>query len=306
MKGKLIVFIVAIFAVAVVYIVWRQQMPMEKIRLATSKSGVELSSLIWIANDRGYFKKEGLEVEITPEENGQIAQEKAAAGNADLATASEFTFVSDSFEINNLRIIANIDQAKIVYLVARKDSKINAPSDLKGKKIGITLKSPSEFYLGQFLTFNNILSSQVKIIDIPVTQMQADIISGKVDAVIVNDPFANNIKTALGENGIDWLVLGNQGVSWLVVSNGQFLKTHPQAVERFLSALVLAEKSQLPDLPKHNFTVTLTQSLLVNMENEARWRIANKLTDKTLIPNYLDIIYTDALRKIKPEAVTLY
>ncbi len=41
------------------------------------------------------------------------------------------------------------------------------------------------------------------------------------------------------------------------------------------------------------------------MDDEARWSIANNLTDKTVVPNYLDYIYLDGLEALKPEAVTI-
>ena len=112
---------------------------------------------------------------------------------------------------------------------------------------------------------------------------------------------------------------------WLVVSSDQFLKIHPGAAQRFLKSLLLAEnfvktnpvKSQQiienrfsisqkffkQNWPKHKFSVTLSQALLVTMEGEARWAITNKSTNKTIVPNYLNFIYFDALTKIKPEAV---
>ena len=55
--------------------------------------------------------------------------------------------------------------------------------------------------------------------------------------------------------------------------------------------------------PKHDFRVVLPQALIVAMEDQARWRIDNKLTDATEVPNYLDYVYLDALEEIKPEAI---
>jgi NitT/TauT family transport system substrate-binding protein len=40
------------------------------------------------------------------------------------------------------------------------------------------------------------------------------------------------------------------------------------------------------------------------MEDEARWRIENNLTDKTAVPNYLDFMYFGGLQAVKPEAIT--
>ena len=41
------------------------------------------------------------------------------------------------------------------------------------------------------------------------------------------------------------------------------------------------------------------------MENEARWMINNNLTAKTQVSDFLDYIYTDRLREVKPDAVNI-
>ena len=337
MNKKLIVFIVVVFVAVVIGIVWWKGMstsqspkytgPVEKIRLITSTSGPDLSSLIWIADAKGYFKDEGLDIATTEEATGVIAQEKVSSGAADIATDSDFGFVGDSFTLGNLRILASIDQPKVVDVVARRDSGINVPSDLKGKKIGVTSGIAPEFFFNDFLTSNNLSTSQVNIINIPITGLKDAITSGKVDAVAAIDPTSYDIKSALGGNGISWSAQPVQTFSWFIISSDQFLKAHSEAATRFLKSLVLAEsflktnpeegkqivKNRLAEdqnyfnqnWPKHTFAVTLDQSSLITMEDEARWIIANKSTKKTVIPNYLDFIYFDALAKVKPEAVTI-
>jgi NitT/TauT family transport system substrate-binding protein len=45
--------------------------------------------------------------------------------------------------------------------------------------------------------------------------------------------------------------------------------------------------------------------MLILLEDQARWRIEQGLTDATEVPNYLSFIYLDALEEVKPEAVTI-
>ena len=52
------------------------------------------------------------------------------------------------------------------------------------------------------------------------------------------------------------------------------------------------------------FNLSLDQNLLLDLEDQARWIISYGYTDKK-VPNFLDYIYPDALRKVKPEAVTV-
>ena len=56
---------------------------------------------------------------------------------------------------------------------------------------------------------------------------------------------------------------------------------------------------------RDQFTVSLDQSLVVAMEDEARWMIKNMLTAEKEVPFFNDYIYEDALKAIKPEAVNI-
>ena len=57
---------------------------------------------------------------------------------------------------------------------------------------------------------------------------------------------------------------------------------------------------------KHfDFRVRLDQSLLVLMEEEARWAIRSGLVPKQETPNYLSTLEVEPLLAVKPEAVQL-
>ena len=51
------------------------------------------------------------------------------------------------------------------------------------------------------------------------------------------------------------------------------------------------------------FGLVLEQSLLISMEDQARWAVSNKITDRTAVPNYLGFIHQDALKMVKPDAL---
>ncbi|MBI2869538.1 MAG: hypothetical protein HYX96_06925 [Chloroflexi bacterium] len=56
---------------------------------------------------------------------------------------------------------------------------------------------------------------------------------------------------------------------------------------------------------QNQFTLTLYQSLIFAMEDEARWMIENNLTTEKDVPYFEDYIYENSLKAIKPEAVTI-
>jgi hypothetical protein len=52
----------------------------------------------------------------------------------------------------------------------------------------------------------------------------------------------------------------------------------------------------------YGFTATLDESLILNLEDQARWMIKSGVGGTT-IPNVMNFIYTDGLKAVRPEAV---
>ena len=75
-------------------------------------------------------------------------------------------------------------------------------------------------------------------------------------------------------------------------------------------AIVVQRLNYDPDLlsrlwPHFSFRLSLPQAMLVTMESQARWRIAEGLSQQRAIPNYLDVIYLDGLQEFSPESVSI-
>lgn len=112
-----------------------------------------------------------------------------------------------------------------------------------------------------------------------------------------------------------------------MVSRGDWITGHPELVTRFLNSLAQAEEYIInhPDESKaitqkrfkfdrasiesvwqvHHFSVSLDQSLITAMEDEARWMIKNKQTSEKQVPDFMNYIYIDGLKAVKPEAVNI-
>ena len=300
--------------------------PVEQLTIGVFK-GV-FSSLIWIAESQGYFPDNGLDVKIQDEyETGIAPVRDAINGEVDIATGAEFVLVSASFDNKNLKAISTIDLSDAIELVARKDHGITRPNDLRGKKIAIPKNTQAEFFLGRFLTFNDLSLDDVHIVGMSPSDLVDAIVAGTIDAAMIWEPNIFEISSRLGNNLITFPGQSGQDFYFLMVTTNEVIMARREAIERFLKALLEAETfvKQYPDQakdiitewlgveedyiasvwPKNNFTTSLPQSLILAMDDEARWRIANNLTDEKVVPNYLDYIYLDGLEALKPEAVTI-
>jgi len=287
----------------------------------------EYSSLTYLAKEKGYFQENGLDVETREYVSGPPAVADLLAGKVDMATAADFVGVRNIYTNKDLRILAQAAEAESFFLVADRKKGIQTAADLKGKRIGVTKKTAGEFYFERFLTLKNIPLSNVQLVDLSVADIDTQITEGKIDGGITFDPHIYNVKKQLGKDAVVFSIQGRQKLFSLLYTTSQTIKNNPDAVNRYIRSLKQAETylnehntegrdtigkilkydSQYLQYfwPKFSFDLTLSQQLLISMEDEARWTIENKLTPETHVPNYLSFISKDALQKAKPNGVKL-
>jgi NitT/TauT family transport system substrate-binding protein len=185
MNKRILIGIIAAAVIIGGYLWLSQERPQkytglpEKITLAVSEYLV--STLVYLAEDRGYFEKNGLEVTVKNYKSGKAACDALIAGEADISTSADFVFVSNSFKHRDLRAFGTVATAQAKELVARKDKGITTIKDLIGKKIGVTKKSGAEFLLGVFLALNAITYEDIEIVYLTPPEIPKAILNGAID-----------------------------------------------------------------------------------------------------------------------------
>lgn len=54
------------------------------------------------------------------------------------------------------------------------------------------------------------------------------------------------------------------------------------------------------------FNLSLDQCLVSALEDEARWLVKNNLTTEKVTPDFLNNIYVDGIKAVKPNAVNIF
>lgn len=297
----------------------------EKISLAVTPWPA--SAAVYIAQEKGYFREEGLEVTLHNYISGHLGVNAMLAGKEDMATAGESPIARAAIEGKPITIFATIceiDQA--ILVIARKDRGISSLSDLKGKKIGLAATSTADYFLHVFLTTNGMDPREVRIINMNPDKGVASLLKGEVDAVSTWSPHTSVLRDKLGDNA---LVLGDPGlhsVMWNLAAAPDYIKNNPERVRKLLRAIIRANRF-ITDRPgearaalrqyigtegplfekewgNYHFLTVLDQSLILNMEDQARWMIKREGM-RYRMPNFLDIIYTEGLNTVKPDAVRI-
>jgi NitT/TauT family transport system substrate-binding protein len=287
----------------------------------------ECDTLVHIAVDQNLFAKNGLDVTIKNYDSGMVAVNDLLKGEVDVAATAEFPLVGKAFGGQNISALATIAKTQLQDLIGRKDRGIEDISDLAGKRVGVTLGTVAEFYLGRFLDLNGLSLTNVTIVNVGPSESVDAITNGSVDAIIIWQPYAYTIETLLGSNAVIWSPQSSQLTFIVEVARNDWISQHPDVVNRFLTALAQAQdyldshpaeseamvqrKLNYTDAykaavwPKNVFSVSLDQSLVVAMESEARWMIANNIVNATSVPNFLEYIHLDGLVSVKPDSVTI-
>ena len=287
---------------------------------------LEQNALLYVADQKKFFADNGLHIVFKYYDMGVTAIKGLVNGEVDIAGSAEFPFVEAALQKDKIRVIACNDKFENDYIVGRKDRGITKISDLEGKRIGVTLKTINEFYLGRFLALNGLNLRDVVLVDLAPAQYLKAIAGGEVDAVIAWQPYVNRITKEVGGVMV-WPGQSSQTVFGLLVCSEGWLTPHADTVKRLLKSLVQAEEVLLrhPDeakaivqkrlnyddaymagvWPLHRFALSLDQTLIVAMKDEAQWMINHNLTGEKQIPDFLNFLHADGLKAVRPEAVNL-
>ena len=288
---------------------------------------VDSNLFIYIAQEQGYFAENGINLVITHYDTGPAALDALVNQDIDLTAMGEFPVVGKAFTKESIGIIGTIDKFRSFYLVGRKDRGIQTVADFKGKSIGLVKNALPEFYLGRLLEMNHMSIKDVAEVSVSPAQWVNAINNGDVDGIVVAQSYLEKVQSQLADNSVTFPLQSDQFAFGVLVCRNDWIAQHTQLVKNLLTALAQAERYLNTHLelsknilakrfsydaaymgslwPEHRFSLLVDQSLILAMEDEARWMISNSLTTEKIVPNFLDYVYTDGLKAVKPGAVSI-
>ncbi|ODX43715.1 ABC transporter ATP-binding protein [Vibrio parahaemolyticus] len=137
---------------------------------------------IVIAQERGYFKQQGLKVNIQEPADPSTPPKLVAAGKVDMAISYQPSLTIDVAAGLPLIRSATLIATPLNTLMVLDNGKNDNLGDLKGKKIGIAIAGNEEATIGTMLAQENVKFSDVQIINVGWA-LSSSLASGKVDAI---------------------------------------------------------------------------------------------------------------------------
>lgn len=298
--------------------------PPQKLTLAVSPTTI--SVLIAVANEKGYFTAAGLDTSIKLYPSGRQSLEAVIRGEAQVATVADIAFAAKALEEPSLRILASIATTVGSRIIARRDRGIQVPGDLKGKRVGFTADTVSDYFLYAFLLTENIAPSDVLYVNMPADRLVEAVVGGEVDAVSAFEIFAFEATRRMGENAVAWSSQNSLEYHWLLATTVAATRS-PDPLKRLIQALIMADTFVRTDeeetkrllVRKWNFDpafvqeswmrtrvgVTLGQSIVTSLQNYVTWNMRKK-GQSADPPDVLDFLCPGILDEVAPRAVTVY
>lgn len=138
---------------------------------------------IIIAQEKGYFADQNLEVEIIAPADPSDPPKMVAAGRADLAISYQPQLHLQIHEGLPLQRVGTLVATPLNCLLVLKDGPISSPADLRGKKIGFSVGGVEEAVLGSILATYDMTLDDIELVNVNWS-LSPSLMSGQVDAVI--------------------------------------------------------------------------------------------------------------------------
>ena len=162
------------------------------IRIATTP--IDLGAQALYANDLGFFKRAGLDVELSVLTSGSVVASAVAGGSIDIGQANIVALAAAHASGLPFAIVAPAgyytSKAPTTELVVAAASHISSAKDLDGKAIAVTaLKDLNWVGIQSWLAQGGAALDSVKYIEVPQSAVCAALTSGRADAGVLSEPY---------------------------------------------------------------------------------------------------------------------
>jgi NitT/TauT family transport system substrate-binding protein len=206
----------------------------DKLRMGLSSVSA-LHSAMWIAAEKGLFRKHGIEAEIIVTGQGGTAGISALLANdIQLVSVAGDALVAAALQGADLVMIAGVVNKGLQRLMTRPEIKTQA--DLKGKRVGVTrIGAVSHSVLLMILKRWNMSPADVQVLQVGSSpNMLASMEKGGLDAGVITIP---SMFVAEDRGYRVLLDLGDTDIYYLqtmVATTRSFIKNHRDKTIRFL------------------------------------------------------------------------
>jgi NitT/TauT family transport system substrate-binding protein len=231
------------------------------------------AGIMVLAEEKGFFKDEGLRVELVKFLSGPPEIQAMASGDIDIAYLGMGAHFYAAQGRCKILAIDSLNLGDMV--IAHRDSGIKGLRDLRGKRIGVPRGTSGEMILSLALDQAKLRPEEVRIVNMDVAGAVAAFVARKIDVVALWVPYTTEIERQVGKENVIRLADNARFIpeyaflnSW--VTTERFLKRHPGLAVKFMRAWARANDYRYHNLEE---TVGLTSQFTQMPEGSLRMMV---------------------------------
>jgi NitT/TauT family transport system substrate-binding protein len=163
-----------------------------------------------IADKEGFFKAEGLEIEITQFQSGALAVPVLQSGRIDIAFSNTVSTLQaieqglDAVVLAPAAVVRSAPPDTTTALIVRKDA-VKSIKDLEGKRIAVNvINSTAWLHAVAALELHGVDHKKVRFTEVPFPQMNDPMLNGQIDAIGQVEPFRSALMATGKAEIIAW------------------------------------------------------------------------------------------------------
>lgn len=260
----------------------------KKITIAVGGKNLFYYLPLSVAERKGYFKDEGLDVEIPDFAGGAKALQALVGGSADMVSgAYEHTINMAAKKQPIKAVVLQAKFSSIVLLLPKdKAAKYKGPADLKGLKVGVTAPgSSTNMFVNNILARGGLKPTDISVVGVGAgSGAVAAMEKGEIDALSNLDPVITQLEStgkfvpvadSRTEKGMQEIYGGDYHASVIYITD-EYIRKYPNTVQAVVNAMVRANRwvakatpqeivDLMPDAYKGGNPSLYKQGLLKNM-----------------------------------------
>ena len=204
----------------------------------------------YVAASKGYYKDEGIDINILPGGSDIIPEQNVYNGVADIGVtwvSSLMTYQAQGYELQE---VAQVFQKSGLLLTSKKSSGINSPKDLAGKKVGNWFGGNEYEILALLQKYNLDKNNDLKLVQQDYTMDQVK--EGSIDAAsaMTYNEFGLLLESGISKDDLNVINMNDEGVAMLedcLFVNSEWASKNKDLLVRFLRASIKGWKDACAD-----------------------------------------------------------
>jgi len=185
------------------------------------------------------FRADGVRIEWQfPRGTGPAINEAFANGQLDFSNYGGLPNIVGRGAGLRTKVLA-ANGTSPIYVVARKDAKIDSVQDLKGKKISVSRGTIYEWSLNRVLSTVNLNERDLQIFDLQSADQVSAFSSGHIDAILAGNNLLDLVERGLGK--VVYTTKGTRGAGTnfgsFIVSE-DFARKYPETTQRVVNVFI--------------------------------------------------------------------